>query len=202
MRRLLLPLLFVLSAAPVAQAQAPAAPSSVGPTLGGPLVPGVCLLSREAVFANAAVAKAVAARLLQLSNEAQGEVDTLRKPIDTDLNAYRTEAPRLTPEQRQAREQALGARLQPVQALAAQRSREIEATRAKALERISTEAQPLIAQAYRQKNCGLLLNRGMVLAGNYTNDLTAAVVQALDAKITTFSFNREILPAAAAAPAR
>lgn len=190
------------SAAPSAIAQ-PQAAAAQG--LGGNPVPGVCLLSREAIFANAAVGKAASARLKQISDAAQAEINTDKQPIDAEARALQSEAARLTPEQRRTREQALAARLQPVQAKAQLRSREIEATREKALERISTEAQPVIAQVYRQRNCGLLVDRRSVLGGNMTNDLTAAVVQGLDARITTISFNRETLPTqpmAVAAPAR
>jgi Skp family chaperone for outer membrane proteins len=182
--------------APAYAQTAPAAPSAQG--LGGPLVPGVCLLSREAIFANARVGQAATARLQQLTQEAQAEVEAQRRPIDADLTAFRSEAPRLSAEQRASREAALSARLQPVQTLAAQRSREIEATRGKALERISTEAQPVIADVYRSRNCGLLVDRSSVLGGNLANDLTPAVVQALDARIQTITFNRESLPAAPA----
>ncbi|MEA3390695.1 MAG: OmpH family outer membrane protein [Pseudomonadota bacterium] len=185
----------VLATPVLAQSPAPAQAPSAGEGLGGPVVAGVCLLSREAVFANAKIGVAATARLQQLATEAQAEVDAEQRPIEADLATFRTEAPRLTPEQRQAREQALAARLAPVQAKAQQRAREIDATRAKALERISTEAQPAIAQVYGQRNCGLLLDRNSALGGNFTNDLTAAVVQALDARISTITFNRETLPA-------
>lgn len=190
MYRILSLTIFAAIATPAAaQTAAPA-----NPGLGGPVVAGVCLLSREAVFANAKIGVAATARLQQLATEAQAEVDAERRPIEADLTAFRTEAPRLTAEQRQTREQALAARLAPVQAKAQQRSREIDATRAKALEQISTEAQPVIAQVYRQRNCGLLLDRNSALGGNFTNDLTPAVVEALDARISAITFNRENLP--------
>jgi Skp family chaperone for outer membrane proteins len=83
------------------------------------------------------------------------------------------------------------------------RSRELEATRLKALERIAVEAQPLIAEVYRAHNCGLLFAREAMLGGNTAADITPAVVQALDAKLTTISFERETLsatPGATAAP--
>lgn len=192
-RALSLTLLAALASPAAAQTATSAPPANPG--LGGPVVAGVCLLSREAVFANAKIGVAATARLQQLAREAQAEVDAERRPIEADVAAFRTEAPRLTPEQRQTREQALAARLAPVQAKAQQRSREIDATRTKALERISTEAQPVIAQVYRQRNCGLLLDRNSALGGNFTNDLTAAVVQALDARMSTITFNRETLPA-------
>lgn len=190
-RILSLTILAAIATPAAAQTAAPAAPANPG--LGGPVVAGVCLLSREAVFANAKIGVAATARLQQLASEAQAEVDAERRPIETDLATFRTEAPRLSAEQRQSREQALAARLAPVQAKAQQRSREIDATRAKALERISAEAQPVIAQVYRQRNCGLLLDRNSALGGNFTNDLTAEVVAGLDARIQTITFERERL---------
>lgn len=184
-----LTLVALLVATPVTAQTAPAAPP-----VGGPLVPGVCLISREAIYANALVGKAATARLQQLAQAAQAEVDAERKPVDAELKTFQTDMPKLTADQRAQREQALAAKLQPVQAKAQQRGREIEATRVRALERISNEAQSVIAQVYAQKKCGLLLDRNTVLGGNFGNDLTADVVRGLDAKIQTIAFEREILP--------
>ncbi|MGF7148498.1 Skp family chaperone for outer membrane proteins [Sphingomonas zeicaulis] len=190
--------LVTLAAAPAVQAQAqPAAPS-----LGGPVIPGLCLLSIDTMIATSKVGVATEARLKELATQAQTEVDTQRRPVEAEIKAFQAAAAGLKPEDRAARQRALATKLQPIEAVAQQRTRELQATRAKALQRISTDAQPVIAQVYKQKNCGLLINRGTVLGGNTTNDLTAAVVQGLDAKVSTVSFNREVLPAAAAAPQR
>ncbi|AHE56496.1 OmpH family outer membrane protein [Sphingomonas sanxanigenens] len=191
--------LATLAAAPAAHAQAqPAAPS-----LGGPVIPGLCMLSIETMITTSKVGVATEARLKELATQAQTEVDTQRRPIEAEIKAFQTAAAGLKPEDRAARQRALATKLQPIEAVAQQRTRELQATRVKALQRISTDAQPVIAQVYKQKNCGLLINRGSVLGGNTANDLTAAVVQGLDAKVSTASFNREVLPAAApAAPQR
>jgi Skp family chaperone for outer membrane proteins len=164
--------------------------------LGGNAIPGVCLLSREAIFANAKVGVAATARLQQLAKAAQDEIAAEQKPIDADVRAFQAEAGKLTPAQRQSREQALAPRVQAIQAKAQQRSREIEATRQKAMGQIAEDAQPVLAQVYKAKGCGLLVDRNSVLGGNMANDLTAEVVKGLDARITTISFNRETLPAA------
>jgi Skp family chaperone for outer membrane proteins len=190
--------LMVVSSASAAQAQA-AAPAA--PTFGGPAIQGVCFLSREAVFTNAKVGKVATTRLQQLTQQAQSQIQAEGAPITADLTAYRAQAASLKPEERQTREQALNQRVQKVQADEALLGREIEATRIKAMERIAQEIQPVVATAYTAKGCGLLLNREAVLGGNMANDLTAAVVQGLDAKITTISFDRETLPAQAPAPA-
>lgn len=184
---------FVLAAAPLAGAHAQSSDSS--PALGGPVISGVCFLSREAIFANAKVGKAASARLKQLADQAQSEINTERKPLDADVQAYRSQAASLSAEQRQSREQALAQRAQKLQADQTLRGRELEATRLKAMGQIAQYAQPVINDVYRTKNCGLLLDRSAVLGGNLANDLTPLVVQGLDGKITTISFNLEQLPA-------
>lgn len=188
---------FVLAIVPGAAAFAQS--SDANPPLGGPVVSGVCLLSREAIFANAKVGKAASARLKQLADQAQSEIDAERKPIDADVQAYRSQAASLTAEQRQTREQALQQRLQKVQTDQAQRGRQLEATRIKAMGQIAQYAQPVIAETYRTKSCGLLLDRNAVLGGNMGNDLTPLVVQGLDAEITTISFNLEQVPTSSGA---
>ena len=172
-------------AGPAAAQPAPA------PAFGGPVVPGVCLLSREAVFANAAVGKAASARIADLTRAAQAEVDQQRAPLEAEAKALGAQgADAKTKERRDA----LAVRWQALQRQAAHGGREIEATRAKALARVADEAQPVIAKVYADRKCGLLFDRNGVLGGNFSNDLTADVVKALDAKITTFSFEREKLP--------
>lgn len=183
-------------AQPAPSAQPAAQPQ--GQPLGGPVVAGVCLLSREAIFANAAVGKAASARLNELTRAAQAEVDAKRTPLEAEAKALEGQSD--SAQTRQRRE-ALGTRWQALQLEAAHGSREIEATRAKALERIANEAQPVIAQVYGQKRCGLLFDRGAALGGNFANDLTADVVRGLDARIQTITFERERLPQQPATPA-
>lgn len=176
------------------QAFAQQTPPPAAPPLGGPVIPGICLLSREAIFANAAVGKAATARLQQLTQAAQAEINADKAPIDTEVKAFQDEQAKLTLAQRQQREQALAPRLQAIQAKAQQRGREIEATRTKAMEQIAEYAQPVVAQVYKAKGCGLLVDRNSVLGGNMTNDLTLDVVKGLDARVTTINFERVTLP--------
>lgn len=194
-------LVFVLGAfglATPAGAQT-ATPTPVPATqgLGGPAIPGVCLLSRQAVLANAKLAKAATARLQVLTAEAQQEIDAERKPVDADIQAFDAEQAKLTADQRKARQEALQARLRPIEAKTRLRAAEIDATRAKAVEKISAELQPVVTDVYTRQKCGLLLDRSSVIGGNMVNDLTQAVTQALDTKISTITFNREIVSPAA-----
>lgn len=187
-------LLSAVVATPTLAQEAPAAPS-----LGGPVIPGVCLLSREAVFANAAAGRAATARLQELAAAAQVEIETERQPLEAELRALEAQPDNAA---RRQRAEALAGQWQALQQKAAHASQEVEATRVKAMQHIANEAQPAIAQVYAAKSCGLLLDRNSALGGNFANDLTADVVRALDARLSTIAFERERLPQAAAQQGR
>lgn len=182
-----------VSAAGCIAAQAANAPAPARPTLGGPPIKGVCLLSEEAVLQQAKAAVAANQRLEQLKAQAQAEVNAARGPLDADLKALQADAAKTPPAEVEKRRQALQARYQTVQDLADQRTREIEATRAKVLARLSSEMQPVLAAAYKAHGCGLLFNRNAVLGGNLEGDLTPEVVKGLDARVTSIPFDREVL---------
>lgn len=172
------------AAAQTAQANPPA-------TLGGQVVPGVCLLSREAVFANAAVGRAATARLAELTTEAQAAIAARRGPLEAEAGVLQTLP---DTEENRARARDFSGRWEALQREAGQLTQEIEATRLAVLSRIADAAQPVIAEVYAARNCGLLFDRASALGGNFANDLTASVIQGLDARLTTIAFERERLP--------
>ena len=191
MSRIILAGALALSFAAPALAQQ-AAPAT-GVPLGGPAIAGVCLISQPAVFANSKAGQAALARLKQLSDQAQAEIDAERAPIEAEAKAIDAQT-KLKPADKAAKTQALSVRLAALQQKANLRSREIEATRLKALSRIGTEETPIIEQVYKAHGCGLLFDRASVLGGNMSGDLTADVVKGLDGRITTITFERETLP--------
>ncbi len=167
--------------------------------LQGPLVPGVCLLSRQAVFEHAKVGEAATARLKQLAGSEQTRLASTGRPLQADIQSFRAEADKLKPADRDAREKTLNQRLQSFEAARKQSSEDLEATQRYALNKISQLAQPAVAASFKAKQCGLLLDRNAVLGGNMGNDLTADVVKRLDAQTPTISFE---LQHAAQAPAQ
>lgn len=176
-----------LSALPVSSARA-------ADNLGGNAVPGVCLLSREAVFAQAKVGQAASQRLSQLADQASSQMESQRKPLEADVQSFQQTAPSLSEAQRKQQAAALQQRMQAFQTQSGEINQRIQLTRAKAMQTIGQEAEPIIASSYTSHHCGLLLNRDAALAGNMANDLSGEVVQGLDRKITTISFNLEPLP--------
>jgi len=132
--------------------------------------------------------------LQQLTQESRDEVASIDKPIEAEAKALQAKRATLAPAVVQEKQQALQARYNQMQALASQRDHEITATRDKVLGEVATYEGPVISDVYKARDCGLLLDRNAVLGGNMGGDLTAAVIQGLDAKITTLSFGRESLP--------
>lgn len=160
-------------------------------TLTGPVVPGVCLVSQEGVFANAKIGLAATARLRQLAQAPADALNAERAQIVADAKTLDAQKGSLTAAQFRERQQTLVERDQAYQAKFQGLDRQIEATRQKALGQIAEAAQPVIAQVYQAHGCGLLFAREAVLGGNMSNDLTAAVVEGLDAKVTTIIFDLE-----------
>ncbi len=179
----------------------PASSARAADELGGNAVPGLCMLSREAVFAQSKVGQAATQRLNQLASQARNQLASERAPLNTDIQNFQANAPKLSEEQRKQQGGALQQRMQAFQGKAGELTERVRLTQAKAMQRIGEQAQPLIAASYKSHRCGLLLNRDAVFGGNTSNDLTADVVKGLDAKITTISFDLEPLPSGSTAPA-
>ncbi|MBV9994460.1 MAG: OmpH family outer membrane protein [Caulobacteraceae bacterium] len=172
-------------------AAAPPTAAAATPALGGPVIPGLCLLSQETVFARSKVGVAANERLRQLAEKVQDELNAERSAIETEGRALEGKRATLSAADFLTQEQALARRAQSYQTMVRDRARQIEATRAKVVARIAAEAQPIAADAYRSRGCGLLMSRDVALAGNMANDLTATVVGGLDSKITAISFDLE-----------
>jgi Skp family chaperone for outer membrane proteins len=173
---------------------APVSPARAADPLGGSAVPGVCTLSREAVFAQAKIGQAASQRLNQLATQARSQLDAQGKPLQAEAQSFRQKAASLSDAQRNQQGEALQMRSQAFQQEVEDLDQRIQLTRAKVMQTIGQDAQPIVADAYKSHRCGLLLNRDAVLGGNMDNDLSSEVIQGLDRKLSTIDFNLEPLP--------
>jgi Skp family chaperone for outer membrane proteins len=181
-----------------AQTVSPASPA-LAPTaamggLNGPLVPGVCLLSREDVIARSKVGEAAVARLKVLATRAQTSIEAEKAHIEASAKALGAKRATLTQQQFEAEAAALQRREQGLQGEATTRERQIEATQNHAYAQVLQAAQPFVATAFSAHKCGLLFAREAALGGNYGNDLTPEILAAFDAKGTPITV--ELAPAA------
>lgn len=193
-----------LAAAPAFAQQAPAAAPAAPAVSQGPTVAGICILSVEGAIAQSAVGKHVNTRMGQIISQVQAELKAEQTAIENESKTLESQRATLERTQLEQRMASLQVRANALERKAQLRQREIGATEQKALARVGQEVEPLIRQAYQQRQCSVLLNRQAVVIASPAYDITSNVVQALNAKITQFAFDRERLdqPApAAAAPA-
>lgn len=180
---------------PAAAAPAPAAPA---PTIAhGPALPGVCVISTEEATVRSQVGQWVGTRLRQLAQQADAEVSPEQTQLNTDLKAFQAKRPTLDAASLQTQGQALQTRISAIQQKGELLERELQATRQKALNRVSQELQPIVQQLYQQRRCSIIIFKEAAPLENPDMDLTPAAITQLNSKIQQFSFEREHLDAAA-----
>jgi outer membrane protein len=161
----------------------------------GPVIAGVCVFSNEGALATSLVGKAAAARLQQLRAQVAAELSGEQTSLQEDIKAFQAKRASLTQDQIQAESQPLEQRYQALNQKGGQRERELQATLSKARGRIDQAIEPIVKTIYQDRHCSLLLNGEAVMAVNPAMDLTPAVVERLNASMSTITFDREILPA-------
>ena len=183
------------AAAAAAPAPAPAPPPAITVN-----VPGVCVLSREALIGSSTVGKYISTRMGQLSTQVNAELGGEQTALQADAKKLDANKATLQAQQYQQQGQALQQRNIALQDKAQQRDRELQATEQKAIARVLQEASPLVSDVVKTRACGIVLDANSVLAGNPAMDITPTVVQALNGKFTQFDFDRERLDPQAGAP--
>ncbi len=195
-----------LSFASVAAAQTaapkPAAAAAPMPNP-GPVIPGVCIFSKEGAIGTSTVGKYLQGRLQQIGTQVNAELNAERTAIENDAKALDAQKATLSQDQLEQRNAALQVRANAFQRKAQLRDREMQATEQKAVQRVLQEVGPILQGVYGQRGCGLLIDGNSVMGANPQMDVTPAVVTQLNAKLTQFPFDREHLDQqpAGAAPA-
>jgi len=184
-------------AAPAPRPQAPAAQAGPPVTHGAPIA-GVCVVDIQGIIGASTVGRNVNTRLQQIQQQVRAELQGEQTTFVNDAKAFEAQRASLDQNTQISRNADLQKRQIALQSKAEQRQQELQATQQKAVNRIYTEMQPLITQAYQQKGCSLLLQSEGVLAVNPAMEISQQVVTALNAKIQNFTFDRERLDQAAA----
>jgi len=186
-------LLAAATVAPMARAQTGAAAQPTGPA-----IPGLCFLSKDGLITGSTVGKFVESRLQQLGQQAEAELNAQGTSLANDAKALDAQRASLSAQQLDQRGAALQVRQRDLERQVQVRRQEMSATEQKALSRVLQEASPIIQQVFRQRNCTVLFDASAAMIAAQSMDLTPAVVEGLNAKITQFTFDREHLDQGAA----
>lgn len=173
-------------------AAAPAAAAGAN-AITGPALPGICVYNDDRAISASLVGRAAANRMQQLRAQVTAELSGEQTAIQNEAKALEGRRGSLTPQQLQTQAQPLQQRAAALDNKAQLRSRELEQTGSKALQQIHNQIISIVSSVSASHNCSLLLNGEAVIASNQAMDLTEAVVQQLNARMSTISFDRENL---------
>ena len=187
------------------RAATPSAAPPGGPALTfGPAIPGMCVYSEGQIFGQSQVGQAVAARMKQLAESVNAELQPEADAINTEKKTLDTSASTMDQATLNQRGQALQVRFTAFERKAQQRNEELQQTRAKEIQEMERYLQPVLAQLFQQNRCSILLEREQagIAAVNPAMDFSGQAVSGLNARVQTLTFDRVHLDQqAAAAPA-
>lgn len=176
------------STAVQAQTQAPAAVTH------GPVIPGVCVYFNQRLLAQSTAGQAVQARMEQLAQEVQAELNPYMTHLQTEAQALQQGQATIPADQLSQRGQALQQRLQEAQQLEETRNNELRYTLSEQRRLIAEAVDPILTRIYQERGCGILFDRESVFAMNPAMDITDAAIQGLNGVLPTLSFNRLPVP--------
>ena len=184
---------FAIATLTAGSALAQAAPSSTQVNH-GPALTGVCIYSPARVMQQSTAGQSLRTGMERLTQEVRGELAPYAASIQSEAQALQQGGQAADPDGSRAR--AWNQRLQEAQQLEQTRDQELRYTDAVQQQQIGAAAAPLIAAAYQEKGCSLLLDRSAVFIGNPAMDITDTVIQRLNQALPTLpAFNRMPVPA-------
>lgn len=170
-------------------AAAAAVPAGQAP-LSGPAIPGMCFFSENEAVGTSKLGKYIIDRVGMLGQQANAEVASTRDSLGNDIKAYEGQKASLPVQQQQQKELELTQRRDSLGQLYQTRQQEIEITQQKAIGRFMDEVNPLYGLVAHERNCSIVLRENAAYDAAASMDITPAIVQRLDAKITEFAFDR------------
>ena len=160
------------------------------------------MFSEERAVGLSKAGQAANARMQQLRAQVQAEIQPEGTSLQNDVRTFQAQRATLQGDALTQRQNALQARADAFQQKEQLRNQELQATGEKALTGIRAQIEPLVRSVYEARKCSILFNAdGSVFGGNPQMDVTATVVEQLNTKLPTVTFDREhIDPNAAPAP--
>lgn len=188
-RRASIVLAAALALAPIgASAQTPAAAAPNSNPLGPPIA-GICLFGRDIAVGSSKAGQATEARVRVLAQQVQTELTPESQAILAENNAINAAGASLTPAQKQVRIDALQKRAGAFDQLRQLRTAQLQQTRSQAVDTILQKMNDVLGPIASTRHCSIILERGATYGANAAMDLTPAVVQAVDVRLPTMTFD-------------
>ena len=174
----------------------PAAPA-VAPA--GP-VPGavVLIMDRASVLSQSAVGKDMGAQMQALIKKMQTDFGPEDKQLQTDVQTLQKQAATLAPEARQKKIAEIEARRATFQKKVEARQAALQMGAMNARGQIEKAISPILQAVMRERGANLLVDRGLVVIGSPSLDITSVVIQRLNTTLPKVTITPVAPPAAPA----
>ncbi len=160
----------------------------------GPALTGVCIYSPQRVLVQSTAGQSLQTGMQRLTEEVRGELQPYVTNIQTEAQQLQQGGQAADPDG--SRRRQWQQRLEEAQQLEQTREQELRYTEGLQTQTIGNAASPLIAAAYQERGCSILLDRNSVFIGNPAMDITDVVLQRLNAALPTLpAFTRSPVPA-------
>lgn len=172
----------------------------------------VIVMDYERVLTTSVAGRDVEAKLRQIAEQMQAELQPEQTAVQTEAQALQTATRGQTQEQIQRnsslnqRVTAFNTRAEAFRAQQVTRARDLEYTRQQALQEFNRQVEPIVTEVMNARRAGVVVDRSSVQIMAEGVDATADIISRLDQRVRTINVTRQAAPApqqpAAAAPAR
>lgn len=170
------------------------APAAVGPAPAAV----VLIMDRSSVLSQSAVGKDMGVQMQALFKKMQADFAPEDKQLQTDVQTFQTQAAALTPEARQKKVADIEARRAAFQKKVEARQAAVQMGAVNARGQIEKAISPILEAVMRERGANLLVDRGLVVIGSPSLDVTSLVIQRLNAALPKVTITPVAPPAAPA----
>ncbi len=172
----------------------------------------VIVMDYERVLTTSVAGRDVEAKLRQIAEQMQAELQPEQTAVQTEAQALQTATRGQTQEQIQRnsslnqRVTAFNTRAEAFRAQQVARARDLEYTRQQALLEFNRQVEPIVTEVMNARRAGVVVDRSSVQIMAEGVDATPDIISRLDQRVRTINVTRQTAPApqqpAAGAPAR
>ncbi len=170
----------------------------------------VIVMDYERVLTTSVAGRDVEAKLRQIAEQMQAELQPEQTAVQTEAQALQTATRGQTQEQIQRnsslnqRVTAFNTRAEAFRAQQVTRARDLEYTRQQALQEFNRQVEPIVTEVMNARRAGVVVDRSSVQIMAEGVDATADIISRLDQRVRTINVTRQAAPAPQqpAAPAR
>lgn len=164
----------------------PAAPAAKGPVP----EPVVLVIDKGAILRASKAGQDITNQVRAIAEQAKTEIDPQGRALKSEIDAFKAQAAGMTPEQRQARTNALEAKQRAFEQMAGAKQQRIQMALAGANHEMEKAIGPILKQVMAEHHANLVVDKQIVLlATDSSFDVTKDVVEKLDAVLPSVKVN-------------